>query len=135
MTSLLQEKYSEGYPRISPDGRWMAYQSNQSGRNEVYVHTFPDVNQGRWQISTNGGDSPLWSPDGKELFYRSGDSILAAEVETEPVFKPLNPKILFKGTYFSFRILMEYTSWDIHPDTNRFLMIKLPGIYLPIPCY
>jgi Tol biopolymer transport system component len=71
---LLQEKYAERRPRLSPDGRWIAYMSNESGKFEVYVRPFPGVDGGRWQVSTNGGSSPLWSPDGRELFYRNGDA-------------------------------------------------------------
>ena len=96
---LLQEKYSETEPQISPDGRWMAYASNESGKSEVYVRPFPDVNKGKWQVSTSGGNSPLWSPDGRELFYRSGDAAMAVRVETEPTFKPGKPTVLFRGTY------------------------------------
>jgi serine/threonine protein kinase/Tol biopolymer transport system component len=122
---LLQEKYNEDYPQISPDGRWLAYQSNESGKYEVYVRSFPNVNKGgRWQISTNGGDSPLWSPDGQELFYRSGDSFMAVEVETDPAFRPAKSKILFKGTYFSTGAPFDFTMWDISPDGKRFLMLK-----------
>jgi Tol biopolymer transport system component len=57
--TLLQESYSENQPKVSPDGRWIAYTSDESRRNEIYVRSFPDVNKGRWQVSTNGGDSPL----------------------------------------------------------------------------
>jgi serine/threonine protein kinase len=121
---LLQGKHNEKYPKISPDGRWMAYQSDESGKYEVYVHSFPDVNKGRWQVSTNGGNSPLWSPDGREMFYRSGDSFMAVDVETEPAFRPAKPKVLFKGTYFSRN---DFTLWDISPDGKRFLMINPPG--------
>ena len=64
---LLQQRYLELQPKISPDGRWIAYASNESGRHEIYVRSFPDVNKGRWQVSTSGGDSPLWSPDGREI--------------------------------------------------------------------
>jgi serine/threonine protein kinase len=125
---LLQEKYNEDYPQISPDGRWLAYQSNESGKYEVYVRSFPDVNKGgRWQISTNGGDSPLWSPDGRELFYRSGDSFMAVKVETEPTFRPAKPGVLFRGTYFSTGARIDCTLWDISPDGKRFLMMKPPA--------
>jgi Tol biopolymer transport system component len=126
--SLLQGKYEELFPRISPDGRWIAYSSKESGKHEVYVRPFPDVESGgRWQISTDGGDSPLWSPDGYELFYRKGDSFMAVGVETAPTFKPGNPKLLFKGTYLSTDIPKEWMMWDIHPDGKRFLMIKSPA--------
>jgi dipeptidyl aminopeptidase/acylaminoacyl peptidase len=119
---LLQEKYNELYPRVSPDGRWIAYASNESGKNEVYVRPFPDVNKGKWQVSTNGGDSPLWSPDGRELFYHTGDAAMAVRVETDPTFKPGKPAVLFRGTYYS--PIAGITAWDISPDGKRFLMLK-----------
>ena len=99
MKELLQEKNNELEPQISPDGRYVAYQSDESGKGEIYVRTFPDVNKGKWQVSSSGGNSPLWSPDGRELFYRSGDATMAVEVETQPTFKRGNPKTLFQGTY------------------------------------
>jgi serine/threonine-protein kinase len=125
---LLQEKHHEVAPQVSPDGRWMAYQSNESGREEIYVRPFPNVNKGRWQVSTNGGNSPLWSPDGQELYYRNGDATLAVAVETEPTFNPGNPEVLFRGTYRSPSTLqITFTPWDISPDGKRFLIIKEPG--------
>jgi Tol biopolymer transport system component len=131
---LLKGKYDELNPRISPDGRWMAYSSKESGRHEVYVRPFPDVESGgRWQVSTNGGDSPLWSRDGHELFYRQGDSFMAVGVETEPTFKPGNPKFLFKGTYIAAGFPLDIIFWDIHPDGKRFLMIKPPAPAGAIP--
>jgi eukaryotic-like serine/threonine-protein kinase len=115
---LLKEKFNETQPGISPDGKWMAYVSDESGQNEVYVRPFPGVESGaRLQVSTDHGNSPLWSPDGRELFYRNDDSFMAVQVETEPTFNLLKPRVLFKGTYLS---------WDISPDGKRFLMIKPP---------
>jgi serine/threonine protein kinase len=127
-TPLLQEKHVEVGPRVSPDGRWIAYQSNESGQGEIYVRPFPDVNKGKWQVSTNGGNSPLWSPDGRELFYRSGDATVAVTVETEPTFNPGNPEVLFRGPYYSpGSEQLTFTQWDISPDGKQFLMIKEPG--------
>jgi serine/threonine protein kinase len=131
-TPLLQEEYEEQEPQISPDGRWIAYASNESGRQEIYVRSFPEVESGgRWQVSNNGGISPLWSRDGKELFYRSGDATMVVQVETDPIFKPENPKVLFSGRYYTLPdipgLLLEQTPWDIHPDGTRFLMMKEPG--------
>ena len=128
-TPLLQEEYDEQEPQISPDGRWMAYASNESGRQEIYVRSFPEVESGgRWQVSNNGGISPLWSRDGKELFYRSGDATMVVPVETDPTFKPLNPKVLFSGTYYTLPdipgLQLAQTPWDISPDGKRFLMMK-----------
>jgi serine/threonine-protein kinase len=124
---LLQEKHYESQPQISPDGQYVAYVSDESGKEEIYVRSFPNVNGGRWQVSSNGGHSPLWSPDGHELFYRSGDATMAVEVETGPVFKRGNPEILFQGAYLSdTSLLFTMTPWDIHPDGKKFLMIKPP---------
>jgi Tol biopolymer transport system component len=122
---LLEGKFNYDHPQISPDGRWLAYASNESGQNEVYVRPFPDVNKGRWQISTKGGNGPLWSPDGRELFYRDGESVMAVSVETEPIFKPGKIKLLFRGAYFSARVGQAVLPmWDISPDGKRFLMMK-----------
>jgi serine/threonine-protein kinase len=96
---LLQEKYSESQPRISPDGKWMAYVSDESGNSEVYVRQFPEVNKGKVQVSTSGGYSPLWSPDARDLYYRSGDAVMMLPVESGPAFKPGKATILFQGTY------------------------------------
>ena len=62
--------FEEVAPALSPDGRWLAYASNESGRYEVYVRPFPDANAGRWQVSRNGGNEPVWAHNGRELFYR-----------------------------------------------------------------
>jgi serine/threonine-protein kinase len=97
--TLLQEKYRYLQPQISDDGRWMAYTSDASAQFEVYVCPFPEVSNGRWQISTAGGNSPLWSSDGRELFYRNGDSVMAVTVQTRPTFKAGKPEILFRGSY------------------------------------
>ena len=120
---LLQENYGEFNPQISPDGQWLAYQSNESGtdQDEVYVRPFPDVESGgRWQVSTKNGGIPLWSPDGKELFYRSPDGIMDVAIETDPTFQLGTPEVLFPDKYFG--------RWDIHPDGKRFLMIKPPTV-------
>jgi serine/threonine-protein kinase len=125
--SLLIEKYREAQPQISPDGRWMAYTSDESGQNQIYVRPFPEVNSERWQISTNGGDSPLWSRDGRELLYRNGDAVMAVSVKTASTFSIATPKILFRGTYVSnvFRDgNFDLATWDVSPDGKRFLMMK-----------
>ena len=69
----LQTTFGENHGAISPDGRWLAYTSNETGRPEVYVRTFPDPNQGKWQVSTSGGDQARWRRDGKELFFMASD--------------------------------------------------------------
>ncbi len=130
--ALLHETHNEMEPQISPDGKWMAYESTKTGKIEIYVCPFPDVNAGRWQVSKDVGYSPLWSPDGRELFYRSGGAVLSVGVETDPVFKPNNPKTLFKGTFYTAGSAQQTVGvarapWDITPDGKRFLMIK-PGM-------
>ena len=87
--------YAMENPRISPNGRWVAYTSNQSGRSEVYVQNFP-LAEGKWQISTTGGMEPSWRDDGKELYYASGDNLYAMQVKTDSrVFEPGAVKPLF----------------------------------------
>jgi len=124
---LLDEVYHESQPQISPDGRWMAYTSYESGSDEIYIRPFPDVNAGRRQISRNGGDSPLWSRDGREIFYRNGNSDIAVSVKTSPTLIFETPRTLFQGTYVS-RVnspgSWDLETWDISPDGKRFLMIK-----------
>jgi len=130
MKPLLKEKYWEKDPRISHDGRWIAYASNETRKYEVYVRPFPDVNKGRWQVSTGGGNTPLWSPDDRELFYRSGNEAMAVPVEAEPTFKHGKATVLFRaafGAAFAERRgsdSADYTYWDISPDGKRFLMVK-----------
>jgi serine/threonine protein kinase/Tol biopolymer transport system component len=125
---LLQEKYSEGFPQISPDGRFIAYSANEFGKEDIFVRAFPDVDSGgRWPVSNNGGNSPLWSPNGNEIYYRNGNATMVVPVETEPTFNLLgNPEILFEGTYFSGNFLNQITGtrWDIHPTNGKFLMLK-----------
>jgi serine/threonine protein kinase len=124
---LLQAKHNEAQPQISPDGRWMSYTSNESGQYEVYVRSFPEVEKEKWQVSTSGGDSPLWSRDGRELLYRCGDAVMAVSVKTETAFSLETPKILFRGTYVSSNLSSNYdlVTWDISPEGKRFLMMKL----------
>ncbi len=103
--------------RISPNGRWLAYASNESARTEVYVRPFPNVESGRWQISTEGGSRPLWNQNGRELYYYLPPGIvMAVPVETGTSFKAGSPKVVFKGEYLSLQSLTR--------DGQRFLMIK-----------
>jgi serine/threonine-protein kinase len=123
---LLNEKHSESVPEVSHDGRWLAYHSNESGEREVYVRPFPDVNKGKMKVSVRGGTCPLWSPDGRKLYYRSGDAVMAVSVETESALKFGKPEILFRGPYTP-SSGREGHPWDISPDGKRFLMMKESG--------
>ena len=114
---------SEIHPEISPDDRWIAYTSSESGRNEIFVQTFPDVSQGRWQVSTDGGSRPAWSPAGGELFYVTlTGAMMSVPIEPGPVFKWRNPVKLFDwpsiGTPGPAR------TYDVSRDGRRFLMVK-----------
>jgi Tol biopolymer transport system component len=122
---LLNQKYIEFQPKVSPDGKWMAYASSESGRLEIYVRPFPEIDKGRWQVSTGGGSTPLWSPDGRELFYLNNDAAMGVQVETEPTFKAGRPETLFRGAYVRLSA-SDGQPWDIRPDGKRFLMIKPP---------
>ncbi len=119
---LVTTAFGERNAEISPDGEWLAYQSDASGRDEVYVQPFPDVDAGRWQVSTTGGTRPLWGPDGRELFYRVGTGVvMAVTVETTPSFSAGNPGVVFEGPYV---IQGPGRDYDISIDGQQFLMIK-----------
>jgi serine/threonine-protein kinase len=125
ITPLLEEKHSVFYPRISPDGQWIAYQSDETGDGEIYVRPFPEVNKGRWQVSANGGTSPLWSRNGRELFYWTDDALMVVPVETAPTFIYGAPKVQFQRMpVFTGFFRLSGITWDIHPDGKRFLMMK-----------
>ncbi|PYV20907.1 MAG: hypothetical protein DMG27_21925, partial [Acidobacteria bacterium] len=113
---------NESAPIFSPDGRWIAYQSDESGRGEIYVRPFPGPG-GKTLISPEGGTQPVWARNGRELFYRNGDKMMAAAVETEPVFAAVKPKLLFEGHYET-GIYTYLANYDVSLDGRRFLMIK-----------
>jgi serine/threonine-protein kinase len=126
LQTLIATEFNEGRPAISPNGKWMAYFSNESRRFEIYVRPFPNVDDGRWQISTGGGTSPVWSPDGRHLFFRNGDAMMTVPVNTDGVFTAGTPELLFRGTYVSDEGGAGRVH-DISPDGKRFLMIKEGG--------
>ena len=117
---LLDAPYNERNPALSPDGRWLAYASDQSGTVEVFVRPFPNVEDGLIPISQGGGNWPAWAPDGDELFYKSAEGMWAARVETEPNFLVRARDLLFEDT-LSRRAGSERT-YDVAPDGQRFLM-------------
>ena len=117
---LFHGPFNETQPRISPNGRWLAYVSDESGREEVYVVPFPGSG-GRWPISTDGGSRPLWARNGRELFYRNGDRTMAVTVTSDATFSATKPRFLFEAKAVSYLWL----NWDVTPDGD-FLMIE-PG--------
>src|SRR4029453_1966749 len=121
---LVQTMFGEATGGIAPDGRWLAYQADESGRDEIYVRPFPDVSGGRWQVSTGGGRTPLWARTGRELFYRSADgAVIVVRVESGPVWRSSSPAQVLPARYYDGAGLTGRT-FDLSPDGQRFLMIK-----------
>ena len=125
---LLQSQFSDVLAEISPDGRWLAYQSDEAGPPQIYVRPFPNVNAGRWQISTTGGSKPVWSRSGRELFYinAAGAALMSVPIEVTTTFAAGNPTKLFDhgGKYYNPPAGRHY---DVSPDGKRFVMIKNVG--------
>ena len=128
---LLQSPSQERHPEVSPDGRWLAYQSNDSGDYQVHVRPFPDVNDGRWQVSTAGGTRPMWDRKGQELFYLTPAGVLmGVRVASGASWKASAPATVLEGQYFNF---LPVRSFDVSPDGERFLMIKPDPSELRLP--
>ena len=119
---LLQTSAYEGGGRLSPDGRWLVYISNESGQNEVYLRPFPALDR-RWTISTQGGTQALWNPNGKEIFYRNGDKMMAVDLTTTPEVKLSAPRVLFEQRY-AFGAGITMANYDVTRDGQRFIMVK-----------
>jgi serine/threonine-protein kinase len=118
---------SERAPTFSPNGKWIAYQSDASGRKEIYVQPFPGPGI-RYLVSTNGGKEPVWSHDGRELFYRENTAVMAVSVEVGDSFRAGAPNLLFDGPYQADPT--GHASYDVSPDGQRFLMIRNPDVGL-----
>jgi hypothetical protein len=126
-TALLADPgYDEVSPTVAPDGRWLAYASNESGRYEIYARPYPDVGSGRWQVSRSGGTEPLWARSGRELFFRAGDgTLVAAEVRPGTIFTLGEQRQLFNaGGYLSNNT---HRAYAITPDGSRFAFMRFTG--------
>jgi hypothetical protein len=129
---LYEEKSNESYARFSPDGKWIAYVSDESGRNEIYMQTFPDAS-GKWQISAKGGRMPAWRADGREIFFLAPDGkLMAVDVKTEPILEVGVPTALFNLPAEG----VQEHPYDVTVDGNKFLVITTDqdksGVATPI---
>ncbi len=127
--AIIQTRFDEAYPVFSPDGHWLAYASNESGRSEVYVQPYPGPGS-RHQVSTNGGTAPAWSRDGRELFFTTTQTtggqatftkMMAVAVGSRPTFTAGAPRVLFQGNYGASAGIRGY---DVTADGRRFLMVQ-----------
>jgi Tol biopolymer transport system component len=119
-TPFVATPFLEAQPEFSPDGRWIAYASNESGRFEVYARPYPGPG-GKLQASNDGGFEPVWSRDGKELFYRSGPKMMAVTVQPGSFGKPV---MIFEQSGLYREPNLERRLYDVAPDGSRFVMLR-----------
>lgn len=132
-TPFLQSEFNETHGRLSADGRWLAYVSDESGRAEVYVQTFP-VSGGKWQISSSGGDQPAWRRDGKELFYLAADKkIMAVGVKAGSTFESEAPRPLIQTRVRDNTLTGDRNSYAVTSDGQRFLVVTPVSNSSPSP--
>jgi hypothetical protein len=124
--ALIATEFQEHSPSLSPDGHWLAYVSNESGRREVYVRPFPNVGAAKWQVSTSGGSEPLWANSGRELFFKNRNAeLVAVSVQTRPAFRILISQPLFSVRGYYTETL--HTSYAVSPDDRSFLFVRRLG--------
>jgi eukaryotic-like serine/threonine-protein kinase len=130
---FLVTDYTETAGAFSPDGRFIAYVSDESGKFEVYVRSFPAASGGKWAISSGGGYQPRWRPDGKELFYFAAEGkLMSVDVTPGTAFKAGAPKFLFQAPIFGGGASTENRYWDVNPDGKRFLINVAGGGSAPV---
>ena len=117
LNPFLMTSDNEKGPVFSPDGRFIAYDSDESGRYEVYVRPYPGPG-GKWIVSTNGGSGPRWSSETGELFYWEGSQVMAVSVETEPEFEVGRPYTLFRNSQ------VVSSTYDVAPDGQSFFVVR-----------
>ena len=119
---LLDAEFREAEPALSPDGRWLAYLSNETDTPLIYVQPFPNIDDGLWNVSLGFGADPVWSPDGRELFYRRPTDLMVAQVETEPTFSSRTPEPLFSLSGYAITGAgAPGRRFDVAPDGDRFI--------------
>jgi serine/threonine-protein kinase len=118
--------YDEAAVTLSPDGKWIAFQSEETGRVEIFIRPFPDVNAGKWQVSRGGGVSPLWNPKGGELFFiRNQRDMMSVRVGTGESPDPTSPRLMFTLPMDMYVGVQEtYTPHTISSDGSRFVMLR-----------
>ena len=121
---FLRTPFNESAPRFSPDGHWLAYVSNESGRYEIYVQAYPGPG-GKLQISSDGGTEPMWNPNGRELFYRNGNKMMVVDVVSQTNFSASKPRVLFEGRFLPTPATTP--NYDVLRDGQKFLMVKAAG--------
>jgi serine/threonine-protein kinase len=125
---LVQTPFDERNGIVSPDGRWLAYEANDTGAFEIYVRPFPDVSRERWQVSTSGGTQPLWARSAQELFYfLPGGALMRVGVARGPAWMPSAPTKVLEAHYVVSANGVFYRNYDIAADGQRFLMMKAAG--------
>jgi serine/threonine-protein kinase len=123
LVPLVASPAVEFYPSLSPDGRWLAYASNESGKNEIYVRPFPETASAKWQVSTAGGTEPAWSSTGRELFYLNGKTeMVSVEIPPGATFSVGRQRTLFSAAQTSGG--GPVPSYSVSPDNKRFLMLR-----------
>ena len=118
--TVIPAAFDESAPALSPDGHWLAYQSDQTGQMEVYVRSYPEPGA-RVPVSLQGGTEPVWAHNGRELFYRAGDSLMVASATLSPALAIAGRRLLFTSSFLSGGQFREY---DVAPDDQHFIMVS-----------
>ncbi len=123
--AFLDTEFDETGAVFSPDGRWLAYESNETGRDEVYIQPFSVTGPGgKLPVSIGGGAEPVWPRDSRDLFYRNGDRMMAVAIETSPELSVGTPRLLFEGRFLEKGPVPLRRNYDVSADGQRFLMIQ-----------